>query len=210
MSNASSFSPLIVGIGGTARPRSTTERAVELSLQIAESLGARTTLFDGEFVSQLPLYVPGHPSRNKSEQTFIDAIRRCHGVIVGTPGYHGCLSGPVKNVLDLIEETASDECPYLDGRGFGCIVTAAGWQACGTALVSLRTIAHALRAWPTPFGAAINVSTPVFDTDGGCVDTRVSRQLSVVASQVVEFARCRYAHAPESSSFQLLSTQTAV
>jgi FMN reductase len=208
MTNASSFSPLIIGIGGTARPRSTTERAVELSLQIAQSLGARTMLFDGEFVSQLPLYVPGRPSSGERERMFIDAIRRCHGVIVGTPAYHGCLSGPIKNVLDLIEDTAGDECPYLDGRSFGCIVMASGSQACGTALISLRTVAHALRAWPTPFGATVNASTPIFDADGGCLDARVSHQLSVVASQVVEFARCRYAHVREFNPVQFVSGET--
>ncbi len=186
----SSFKPLIVGIGGTARPNSTSERAVTEALRAAEKLGAQTKLFGGEFVSRLPLYVPDRTSRTAEELEFLDTIRRCHGVIVGTPGYHGSISGPIKNVLDILEDTARDKIPYLDGRAFGCVVTAYGWQACGTTLVSLRMIAHALRAWPTPFGAALNASTPLFETDGTCIDDKVSNQLSVVASQVVHFARC--------------------
>ncbi len=186
----SSFKPLIVGIGGTARPNSTSERAVTEALRAAEKLGAQTKLFGGEFVSRLPLYVPDRTSRIPEELEFLDTIRRCHGVIVGTPGYHGSISGPIKNVLDILEDTARDKIPYLDGRAFGCVVTAYGWQACGTTLVSLRMIAHALRAWPTPFGAALNASTPLFETDGTCIDEKVSGQLSVVASQVVQFARC--------------------
>jgi hypothetical protein len=54
-------------------------------------------------------------------------------------------------------------------------------------------IAHALRAWPTPFGAAINVSSPIFADDGTCVDEKIAKQLTIVASQVVEFAKCRQA-----------------
>jgi FMN reductase len=187
------FAPLIIGIGGTARPDSTSERAVAQALRVAESRGARTTLFNGEFVSQLPLYQPGQTMRNPNEKAFIAAIRRCHGVIVGTPSYHGSLSGPIKNILDLIEDTARDESPYLDGRAFGCVVTAHGWQACGTTLMSLRMIAHALRAWPTPFGATLNASTPLFESSGACIDDKTSNQLSIVASQVVEFALCRHA-----------------
>jgi FMN reductase len=114
-------------------------------------------------------------------------------VIVGTPGYHGSLSGPIKNILDLLEDTAGDDRPYLDGRAFGCVVTAYGWQACGTTLVALRMIAHALRAWPTPFGASLNASTPLFETDGTCIDAKVAEQLTIVARQVVEFARHRAA-----------------
>jgi hypothetical protein len=46
-------------------------------------------------------------------------------------------------------------------------------------------IAHALRAWPTPFGAAISVSSPIFADDGTCVDEKIAKQLTIVASQVV-------------------------
>jgi FMN reductase len=190
-----SFSPLIVGIGGTARPNSTSERAVARALKFAEQLGSQTTLFGGDFIAGLPLYVPDRETRTSEEHLFIDTIRRCHGVIISTPGYHGCLSGPIKNILDLVEDTARDERPYLVDRAFGCIVTAYGWQACGTTLVSLRLISHALRAWPTPFGAALNASTPLFETDGTCIDESISKQLFLVASQVVEFARWRQAGA---------------
>ncbi len=185
--------PLIVGIGGTARPNSTSERAVAEALRCARQQGAETRLFDGEFVSGLPLYVPERKERTAAERDFVATMRRCNGVIVATPGYHGSLSGPIKNILDLLEDTARDECPYLDGRAFGCVVTASGWQTCGTTLMSLRMIAHALRAWPTPFGAALNATTPLFEADGSCIDARTAQQLAVVARQVVEFALHRAA-----------------
>jgi FMN reductase len=185
------FEPFIVGIGGTARVNSTSERAVARALQFAEQQGCKTRLFGGDLLARLPLYVPGQATRNGDELEFLEAIRHCHGVIISTPGYHGCVSGPIKNVLDLIEDTASDEQPYLTDRAFGCIVTAYGWQACGTALVSLRLISHALRAWPTPFGAALNASSPLFETDGTCIDAKIEKQLALVAAQVVDFARWR-------------------
>ena len=187
--------PLIVGIGGTAREHSTTEKAVTNALKVVESLNADSYFFNGTFICGLPLFDPSRAARTESERKFIETIRACQGVIIGTPGYHGSLSGPVKNVLDLLEDTAKDETPYLDGRAFGCIVTASGWQACGTTLTSLRVIAHALRAWPTPFGATLNVSQPIFDAEGSCIDGASQRQLATVATQVVEFARNRAAGA---------------
>jgi FMN reductase len=185
--------PLIVGIGGTPRPDSTTERAVGVALAAAEARGARTILFGGAVLANLPLYVPGSQERTPGEQALVEAVRACDGIIVGTPGYHGSLSAPVKNALDLLEDIAGDDRPYLEGRAFGAIVTAYGWQACGTTLVTLRSIAHALRAWPTPFGATLNGSTPLFDAAGACLDPRIAEQLATVAGQVCDFARWRRA-----------------
>jgi FMN reductase len=156
-------------------------------------MGADTVLFDGAFVARQPLYVPECPTRSAEESEFVDTVRRCHGLIVATPGYHGSLSGPIKNILDVLEETARDPTPYLDGRSFGCIVVAHGWQACGTTLVTLRSIAHGLRAWPTPFGATFNASAPLFRADGTCIEDKTQQQLALVASQVVDFARYRHA-----------------
>jgi FMN reductase len=158
-------------------------------------LGARTRLFGGAFISNLPLYDPNRPARNGAEHEFVETVRACDGLIVSTPGYHGSISGPIKNILDWLEDTARDARPYLEGRAFGCIVTAYGWQACGTTLVSLRVVAHALRAWPTPFGAAFNASTPLFEKDGTCLESRTEMHLETVASQVVEFANWRRAAA---------------
>lgn len=183
----------IIGIGGTARTGSSSENVVRVALAAAESEGAEVELFDGPFIANLPLYVPGRTERTAEERRFVEAVRGCHGVIVGSPGYHGSLSGPVKNALDLLEDLAKDPEPYLEGRAFGSIVTAFGWQACGTTLVAMRSIAHALRAWPTPFGAAVNASGPLFAEDGSCLDPAVAGQLEIVGRQVAQFARWRSA-----------------
>ncbi|MDE3109416.1 MAG: hypothetical protein KGL02_05695, partial [Acidobacteriota bacterium] len=77
---------------------------------------------------------------------------------------------------------------YLDGRAVGLVVTAAGWQASVTTLEALRSIVHALRGWPTPIGASLNTSEPVFDAYGNCTDAKAANALDAVGRQVVEFA----------------------
>lgn len=178
----------LIGIGGTLRPNSTTERALRIALDSAAAYdGTTVEMFDGPRLAQLPLYRPESIGRPKPVEELIDALRAADGVIVASPGYHGTVSGVVKNALDYIEDLREDGRPYLGGRAFGCIATAAGWQAAVTTLTSLRTIAHALRAWPTPLGAALNTLETLFDDDGRCSE-RVTFQLETVGSEVAEFA----------------------
>ncbi len=115
-------------------------------------------------------------------------VRRADGLIVASPGYHGGVSGLVKNALDLLEDLRGDQRSYLEGRAVGCVVTAAGWQAAVTTLEALRSIVHALRGWPTPLGASLNTAEPLFDGDGNCTDPKAADVLNAVARQVVEFA----------------------
>src|SRR5580658_8556673 len=181
--SANAEKPLIVGIGGTTRPQSSTERALKLALQAAEATGARTLVFDGTFLSRLPHYFPEHADRSAEQREFVDTVRRAGGLIVASPGYHGGVSGLVKNALDLLEDLRDDERSYLDGRAVGCVVTAHGWQTTGTALTALRSIVHALRAWPTPLGAALNTAEDIFDAAGTCTDPKAVMQLMIVGRQ---------------------------
>ena len=185
--------PLIVGIGGTIGAVSSTERALRIALDAVEREGFATRLFGGEDMARLPLYDPRAASRTSQEREFVDAVRKASGVIIASPGYHGSLSGVVKNALDLLEETAKDARPYLADMPVGLIATAYGWQATGTTLATLRSIVHALRGWPTPLGAAINSSGGIFK-GGICTDEGAARQLDLVGRQVYEFARLRLAN----------------
>ena len=181
--------PLIVGIGGTVRTPSSSERVLLLALAAAEAAGARTRLFGGEILSRLPIYNPNDAEHPPERSQLVDAVREADGVIVATPGYHGSLSGLIKNALDSLEPLRDDVRPYLDGRAVGCIVVADGWQACGSALAHLRSIVHALRGWPTPLGATLNTALQPFDDAGALKETRDAFQVETVAQQVVAFAR---------------------
>jgi FMN reductase len=184
----SSKKPLIVGIGGTTREGSATERSLLLALQAAEGHGARTHSFCGKFLYDLPIYSPENHERTPEQRQLVEAVRSADGLIVSSPGYHGGVSGLVKNALDLLEDLHDDRRRYLEGRAVGCIVVASGWQTCGTTLASLRSIIHALRGWPTPFGATLNSAEALFDDAGACIEARVAGQLGTVGRQVFEFA----------------------
>ena len=180
--------PLVVGIGGVIGGISSTERALAIALDAAAKEGFRTRMFGGEDMARLPLYNPRATTRTEHERAFVDAVREASALIISSPGYHGSISGVVKNALDLLEETARDERPYLADMPVGLITTAYGWQATGSTIAALRSIVHALRGWPTPFAAAINARATFFDGEGGCNDPAVLEQLSLIGRQVARFA----------------------
>ena len=165
-----------------------------MALATAQAAGARTALFGGAFLAGLPIYNPHDPFCGPEMIRFLAAVSAADGVIVSTPGYHGSISGVVKNALDSLEGLRDDPRPYFDGRAVGCIVSAGGAQASGSTLAALRSIIHALRGWPTPLGVAFNPSTgALYDAAGEFCQERDAHAIAMLVGQVVEFARMKAA-----------------
>lgn len=182
--------PLIVGIGGSTRPGSSGERIVRRVLDQTERLGATTRMFGGPALAELPHYCPEQPQRNAAQSELVEAVRAADGLVIGSPGYHGGVSGLVKNAIDLLEDTREDGRVYFSERPVGLVVVAAGWQACGVTLQALRGIVHAMRGWPTPIGITVNtMAQKVFGEDGAIVDDIVAAACAAQAEQIVWFAR---------------------
>jgi FMN reductase len=179
---------LVIGLGGTTREGSSTEQALEMALALCEQQGAKTRLFGSEFLSGLPHYgIPASRSGGPAGE-FVSALRQADGLIIASPGYHGTVSGLLKNAIDYIEDMARDDRPYLEGLPVGLIATAFGWQATGSTLAALRSIVHALRGWPTPMGVTIRTTPGLFEA-GVCSDPTVEGQIGLMSAQVVDFAR---------------------
>jgi FMN reductase len=180
--------PYIVGIGGTTRQGSTTERALGVALAFAKAQGCDTRLFGA---ADLPgeSYDPTRTERSEQAATMVAELRRADGVVIATPSYHGGISGLIKNAIDFAEDMRDDERPYLEGRSVGCIVVADGPQAIGTTLTALRAVVHALHGWPTPYGAALNPRSALFGDPHALPDPAAVRACEIVGREVVSFAR---------------------
>lgn len=174
-----------VGIGGSTRAGSSTEILVRAVLDALERRGARTVLYSGPGLMLQPY--EQSPDCAEAGGALIADVRRADGLVVGSPGYHGTISGLVKNVLDFLEELRTDDPPYLDRKAVGCVTTAYGWQAAVNTLTTLRQVVHALRGWPTPYGIAANVADGLF-RENGSLAPPVQESVEVMAQQLVEFA----------------------
>jgi FMN reductase len=159
-------------------------------LAAAAAKGATTSLLTAEDL-RLPMYTPGLSKQTPSARRLVSEFARADGIILSSPGYHGTLSGLIKNALDYAEDLREADTPYLEGRAVGCIACAAGWQATTTTLMSLRMVVHALRGWPTPLGVIVNSAQSGDGQNTESGDGALHRQLEIVGHQVVWFALLR-------------------
>lgn len=179
--------PLVLGLGGTLRAGSSSEVALRFALDRLARMGARTEILAGEDLV-LPMYAPDAGERDARAARLVDLVRRADAVVLASPGYHGSISGMLKNGLDYLEDTRADPRPYLDGLPVGCIVAAYGWQAACSTLAALRTTVHALRGWPTPLGVTINSAVTPLEP-GADPPPAVREPLLTMAGQLSSFLR---------------------
>ncbi|WUI01411.1 NAD(P)H-dependent oxidoreductase [Spirillospora sp. NBC_00431] len=173
----------LLAIGGSTRGESGSAHALADAVAVARSAGADVTVVSGRDL-MLPIYDPASPYRSAGAQDLLAAVRAADALVISSPGYHGTLSGMIKNALDYLEDLRGDRRPYLDGVPVGCIAVAHGWQTAVGTLHTLRTSVHALRGWPSPLGVAINAAAP--GSNGQLAET--SDKLATMTGQVVEFA----------------------
>jgi FMN reductase len=182
-----SRAPFVLGFGGTRRPGSSSERILRAVVGRVGELGAETEILTAGEID-LPMYdhgVDGGPPAKR----FLELVRRADGIVVASPGYHGSVSGLVKNAIDWVEELRDDERPYFTHRPVGLVACAYGWQATTSTLMSLRSIAHALRGWPTPLGLSVNSKAELFEDDGTLTPGPTADQLAIMSQQVYDGAR---------------------
>ncbi len=178
----------VVAIGGTVNPGSTTESALRYATRPLIEAGVQVSVFGGEYINALPHY-RGAGYLPETGKELVAAVREADGILIAAPGYHGTVSGLVKNALDYLEDLARDDRPYLHGRAVGLIATAYGDQAAMGTLLTLRNIIHALRGWPTPMGVTARTYEGLFSPEGECLDDRIRMQLTLVGEQVLQGAR---------------------
>lgn len=175
----------VVGVGGSVDPDSQSERALRAALAAAGTLGAQTSSFTGRALDFAPYHSGATLPASAGE--YLEAVRSADAVIISSPGYHGTVSGVVKNALDYLEELRTDRRPYLDGRPVAAIAVARGWQAAVGTLGTLRQVIHALRGWPTPLGLTINSAVTTFDAADVADDPAVTASIDVMAGQLISF-----------------------
>lgn len=186
----------ILALGGSTKPMAASERALRIAAQAAADAGAEVTFVTGRTLL-LPIYDTETTDRTPETIALVDALRRADGVLIASPGYHGSISGMVKNVLDYAEDLRHDDRPYLEDRAVGLISVAHGWQTAVGTLNQLREVVHALRGWPAPLGVAINDSAGLIGDDADTTDPAVVRQCRTMGQQVVTFAIAMRATAAE-------------
>jgi NAD(P)H-dependent FMN reductase len=170
----------VVAISGSLRVNSYTTIALRIALEGAAEIASKTCLlnlrdYNLEFAGLDRSPSPGILHLKQQ-------VQQAHGILLGTPEYHGSFSGVLKNALDLMgfEE--------FEGKMIGLVGVSAGRLGAFDALNTLRNVGRALHAWVVPEQVSIPEATKVFE-DGELNDAALAQRLRHLGSRVAEFAR---------------------
>ncbi|OGB50527.1 MAG: hypothetical protein A2496_23070 [Burkholderiales bacterium RIFOXYC12_FULL_60_6] len=160
---------------------------MRIALMAAERVGAETLQLQGPEL-ELPMYDYGRAKDCPAARRLVAELRRANGVILASPGYHGSVSGLMRNAINFIEVLNKETALYLYGHAVSYIATAKGFQSGSTTLVALQNFVFALYGSTTPLGVVINTSVPLLDANGICLQEKVAGQFEYLGEQVAEFA----------------------
>ena len=172
----------ILGVSGGLRDRSYTATLVKTVLDEARRLGAEVQLLDLREVP-LPLYEAHQDyDSNPNVDRVIELARWADGFVVGSPEYHGCMSGAMKNYFDFLYRE-------IAGKLFGLVAATGGSQGLGC-FHNMRAAIQFCHGWALPYHTA--VSGKSFDVDGNLVDERALDRLKRTARDLVVYAPLLY------------------
>jgi NAD(P)H-dependent FMN reductase len=181
-SNEPDASILVTAVCGSLNSNSVTKMALETVLRGAAESGVTTRLieladYEIPFFGQFTIDdVPPDVQRLRKE---LDESR---GIILGTPEYHGSLSGALKSMLDLMSSE------QFEGKIVGLVGVAGGHTGAIQSLNALRTIGRNLHCWVLPEQVSVAESNTAFEQDGKPKDSAIEQRLMNLGQQVALFA----------------------
>lgn len=167
----------ILGISGSLREGSNTLVLVENTLAFAREQGAETELLNLQHFP-LPMY-QAHVDYDNHEaaKRLAALVGGCDALVLGSPEYHGCMSGALKNALDyLYRELAGKVCGLVSATG--------GSQGIGC-FDNMRAAIQACHGWVLPY--ATSASGRDFDTQKNITNDRVKDRLQRTARDLVVY-----------------------
>jgi len=182
----------IVGLCGSFNPRGATRRAMDVALEGARAIGARTHTVD---LSEWTLPFAGAlqaPGEFPDVERLKSLVQSAHGIVWATPEYHGSYSGALKNALDLL---GFDE---FGGKMVALVGTAGGSVGAISALSHLRAVGRQLHAWVLPQQVSLARASRAFDEEGRLLDADADKRLRELGRELARFA---YLHSQADDAF---------
>jgi NAD(P)H-dependent FMN reductase len=159
----------ILAVVGSLQRESVTRVVLRELAERMERLGCTTDLVDLE-AEPLPLYNPDHARKGGVYLGLKPRVEAAEVLILGTPDYHGSISGVMKNFLDHFWHE-------FTGKLFGTVV--ASHEKGLTATDQLRTIARQCYAWTLPYGLSLAEKVDV--KDGHVTSDALRHKLEMMA-----------------------------
>lgn len=172
----------VIAICGSLRKGSYTRLALQIALEGASENGAKTQLIDLRDYNLIFYGMMDEKDYPDDVFKLRKEVKESQGLILGTPEYHGSLSGALKNALDLM---SFEE---LEGKMIGLVGISGGSLGAINALNSLRNIGRNLHAWVLPQQVSIPESHRAFHRDNNPVNPETREKLLEVGRLVAQFS----------------------
>lgn len=165
----------ILGVAGSMRSGSYSTRALGICLDAAAKLGAETRFLDLRTV-ELPMYQPD-ASADESVRAVGETVEWADAYLLGTPDYHGSMSGAMKNFLDF-------HWSEFAGKLFGYVC--ASHEKGLTVMDHLRTAVRQCYGWSLPYGVSLHGEQD-FDMTGEIINPRLAHRLTMLSRDLVVY-----------------------
>jgi len=169
----------ILGVIGSLRDKSHTAHLVHYVLAAAQAAGAETRLLDLR-VTPLPLYAD---HEDYSGHDAIRAVRAdllwAEGFVVGSPEYHGSMTGATKNWFDHYYHEFAGKCFALVG--------ATGGGPGTSCFTHMRATVQFCHGWTLPYH--VGVEAAKFRPDGPPEDPKILERLTRLGRDIAVYSQ---------------------
>lgn len=186
--------PKILAFAGSTRTGSFNKKLIRGAADRARAAGAEVTLIDlRDF--PLPLFdgdLEDKEGLPENARKLKELFRSHDALLISAPEYNSSITGVLKNTLDWVSRTETDDEPALVAyRGKTAALLAASPGALGglRGLVHLRSILGNIGVIVLPDQVAVPKAHEAFDDNGALKEERTARQVRNVAESLVSFLK---------------------
>ncbi len=186
--------PNIVAFAGSLRAGSFNKKLLAIAAAATRAAGAEVTVVDLRDLA-LPLFdqdIEDASGLPEGAKKFKALLRASDGFLIASPEYNSSITAPLKNAIDWASRSESDDEPDLVAyRGKVAAVCSASPGALGglRGLVTLRSILGNIGVFVHPAQVCISKAYEAFDDAGQLKDERKTKQVTMLAGNLVDLAR---------------------
>ncbi|RKP57364.1 NAD(P)H-dependent oxidoreductase [Cohnella endophytica] len=171
----------IVLIAGSNRRNATSTQLLKYMADTLGSQGADTALIN-LYDHPLPLYAPDDETLDENAAFLIRSVDEADAIVLGTPEYHGSISGALKNALDYLGSNEFLGKPVLS-------VSSSGGAVGVSSLTHLQAIVRNLHGLNSPEWLSLGGNARQFAADGSPADSGVKQRVARALDTLVSLTR---------------------
>jgi len=167
----------VLAVIGSLNDKSATRIVLRHSADLLERLGCAVDLLDPS-VEKMSLFDPDTSYTAPGYAALQKRAAAADVFLLGTPDYHGCMSGVMKNFLDHFWKEFA-------GKLFATVV--ASFEKGLTVSDELRTVARQSYAWSLPYAVAFMDKEDL--KDGAVASDAFKSRLEMLAQDIAKYGR---------------------